>query len=84
LTKNLGASKGKVKLNAAIISGIFLSLLSIKVAKMEIPGIELAAAACIFGSQWVKSVVAILVALLPKMMSKKLRDAMGIKKEDAQ
>jgi hypothetical protein len=51
---------------------------------MEIPGIELAAAACIFGSQWVKSVVAMRPILLPKMMSKKLRDAMGIKKEDAQ
>ena len=32
LDEKLGVSKGKVKLSAAIISGVFLSLLSIKVA----------------------------------------------------
>ena len=41
----LGVSKGKIKPSASIISGVFLSLLSIKVAKMDIPCIELAAVA---------------------------------------
>ena len=47
IDEKLGVSKGKVKLSAAIISGVFLSL-------------------------------------LPEMMSKKLRGAMGIKEEDVQ
>ena len=80
IDEKLGVSKGKVKLSAAIISGVFLSLLSIKVAKMDIPGIELAAAAAFFAASG-QTVVATLVALLPEMMSKKLRGAMGIKEE---
>lgn len=79
----LGVSKGKVKLSAAIISGVFLSLLSIKVAKMDIPGIELAAVSAFLAASG-QTVMATLVALLPEMMSKKLRGAMGIKEEDVQ
>ena len=47
IDEKLGVSKGKVKLSAAIISGVFLSLLSIKVAKnaaaaaSSIPGISI-------------------------------------------
>ena len=77
LDEKLGVSKGKIKLSAAIISGVFLSLLSIKVAKMEIPGIELAAAAAFLAASG-QTVVATLVALLPEFMSKKLRKFMGI------
>ena len=77
LDEKLGVSKGKIKLSAAIISGVFLSLLSIKVAKMEIPGIELAAAAAFLAAAG-QTVVATLVALLPEFMSKKLRKFMGI------
>ena len=83
IDEKLGVRKGKVKLSAAIISGVFLSLLSIKVAKMDIPGIELAAVAAFLAASG-QTVVATLVALLPEMMSKKLRGAMGIKEEDAQ
>ena len=83
IDEKLGVSKGKVKLSAAIISGVFLSLLSIKVAKMDIPGIELAAAAAFLAASG-QTLVATLVALLPEMMSKKLRSAIGIKEEDAQ
>ena len=82
IDEKLGVSKGKVKLSAAIISGIFLSLLSIKVAKMDIPGIELAAAAAFLAASG-QTVVATLVALLPEMMSKKLRNAMGIKEDES-
>ncbi len=78
LDERLGLSKGKVKLSAAIISGVFLSLLSIKVAKMDIPGIELAAVASMLAAGG-QTVVATIVAFLPKAISKK----MGIK-EDAQ
>ena len=80
LDEKLGVSKGKVKLSAAIISGVFLSLLSIKVAKMDIPGIELAAAAAFLAASG-QTVVATLVALLPGAISKKLRSAMGINEE---
>ena len=83
IDEKLGGSKGKIKLSAAIISGVFLSLLSIKVAKMDIPGIELAAVAAFLAASG-QTVVATLVALLPEMMSKKLRGAMGIKEEDVQ
>ena len=47
---------------------------------MEIPGIELAAVAAFLAASG-QTVVATLVALLPEMMSKKLRGAMGIKEE---
>ena len=80
IDEKLGVRKGKVKLSAAIISGVFLSLLSIKVAKMDIPGIELAAAAAFLAASG-QSLVATLVALLPEAISKKLRSAMGIKEE---
>ena len=83
IDEKLGVRKGKVKLSAAIISGVFLSLLSIKVAKMDIPGIELAAAAAFLAASG-QTVVATLVALLPEAISKKLRSAMGIKEDDAQ
>ena len=77
IDEKLGVSKGKIKLSAAIISGVFLSLLSIKVAKMEIPGIELAAAAAFLAASG-PTVVATVVALLPEAISKKMRIAMGI------
>ena len=80
IDEKLGVSKGKIKLSAAIISGVFLSLLSIKVAKMEIPGIELAAAAAFLAASG-QTIVATLVALLPEAISKKLRGAMGINEE---
>ncbi len=77
IDEKLGVSKGKVKLSAAIISGIFLSLLSIKVAKMDIPGIELAAAGAFLAASG-QTVVVTLVGSLPEFMSKKLRKFMGI------
>lgn len=77
----LGVSKGKIKLSAAIISGVFLSLLSIKVVKMDIPGIELAALAAFLAASG-QTVVATLVALLPEFMTKKLRKFMGIEESD--
>ena len=80
IDEKLGVSKGKVKLSAAIISGVFLSLLSIKVAKMEIPGIELAAVAA-FLAACGQTLVATFVALVPEFMAAKLRSAMGIKEE---
>ena len=80
IDEKLGVRKGKVKLSAAIISGVFLSLLSIKVAKMDIPGIELAAVAAFFAASG-QTVVATLVALLPEAISKKMRGAMGINEE---
>ena len=81
IDEKLGVSKGKVKLSAAIISGVFLSLLSIKVAKMEIPGIELAAVAAFLAASG-QTVVATLVALLPEAISKKVRGALGINEEN--
>ena len=77
IDEKLGVSKGKIKLSAAIISGVFLSLLSIKVAKMDIPGIELAAAAAFLAASG-QTLVATFVALVPEFMSKKLRKFMGI------
>ena len=81
IDEKLGVSKGKIKLSAAIISGVFLSLLSIKVAKMDIPGIELAAVAAFLAASG-QTVVATLVALLPEFMTKKLRKFMGIEESD--
>ena len=83
IDEKLGVSKGKIKLSAAIISGVFLSLLSIKVAKMDIPGIELAAAAAFLAASG-QTLVATFVALVPEFMAAKLRKYMGIKEEDAQ
>lgn len=80
LDEKLGVSKGKVKLSAAIISGIFISLLSIKIAKMEIPGIELAAVAAILAASG-QTVVATIVMLLPEAIAKKARGVMGIKED---
>ena len=80
IDEKLGVSKGKVKLSAAIISGVFLSLLSIKVAKMDIPGIELAAAAAFLAASG-QTIVATVVALLPEAISKKMRGALGITEE---
>lgn len=80
LDEKLGVSKGKVKLSAAIISGVFLSLLSIKIAKMDIPGIELAAVSAFLAASG-QTVMATLVALLPEAISKKMRGALGITEE---